>query len=340
MPTMTGRTYRLCVIPGDGIGQEVIPAAVQVLRALPLSLHIVEADAGFATFQRRGVSVPPETLEAIRASDAALFGAVSSPMTKVEGYSSAVVTLRRQLDLYANLRPIRSLPLKGTRPHVDMLIVRENTEDLYIGQEQRYPDRAVAQRLITVRGCERILRYAFETARRQGRRRVTIVHKATILKETCGLFREVGLRMAQEYPDITTDEMLVDTAAMRLITDPERFDVLVTTNLFGDILSDEACALVGGLGLAASGNLGDQAAIFEPVHGSAPDIAGMGIANPLAAILAAAMLLDHIGEAAHAQRVRTAVERVLDEGRVLPPDLGGMATTQAVTHRVIEELSN
>lgn len=329
--------YRICIMPGDGIGQEVIPAAVEVLRALPLSFELVPADAGWDCFQRRGVSVPEETLAAIRSCHAALFGAVSSPMRKVEGYKSAVVTMRQTLELYANLRPVQSVPHASSRPGIDIMIVRENTEGLYIGQEERLPDRAIAHRVITVRGSERILRYAFELARRQSRRKVTIVHKANILKETCGLFRDIGLRIAQEYPEIVTEEMLVDTAAMRLVTDAHTFDVLVTTNLFGDILSDEASALVGGLGLAPSGNIGEQAAIFEPVHGSAPDIAGKGIANPLAAILAAAMLLDHIGAPQQAARVRRAVNGVLAQG-VLTPDLGGSARTTDVTAAVVAAL--
>ncbi len=325
--------YRICVMLGDGIGQEVIPAALEVLRSLPLSFDFVQADAGWDCFLRRGVSVPDETLAAIRSSHAALFGAVSSPMHKVEGYKSAVVTMRQGLDLYANLRPVISVPLASSREGVDMVIVRENTEGLYIGQEERFPDRAIAKRVITVRGSERICRYAYELARRQKRHKVTIVHKANILKETCGLFRDTGLRIATEYPEITTEEMLVDTAAMRLVTDPQKFDVLVTTNLFGDILSDEASALCGGLGLAPSANIGEGAAIFEPVHGSAPDIAGKGIANPMAAILAAALMLDHIGEGQQAARVRKAVHAVLRSGP-LTPDLGGAAHTAEVTAAV------
>jgi homoisocitrate dehydrogenase len=324
-------------MPGDGIGQEVIPAALQMLQELPLRFAFTHADAGWACFQRRGVSVPEETLAAIRASDAALFGAVSSPMQKVAGYRSAVVTMRQELDLYANVRPAVSLPVAASRAGIDMVIVRENTEGLYIGQEERLADRAIARRVITVRGSERIVRYAYELARRQTRKKVTIVHKANVLKETCGLFREVGLRVAAEYPEVATEEMLVDTAAMRLITHPHTFDVLVTTNLFGDILSDEASALVGGLGLAPSGNIGAAAAIFEPVHGSAPDIAGKGIANPLAAILAAAMMLDHLGEGEQAERVRGAVRRVV-QGSVLTPDLGGSAGTGDVTRAVIAAL--
>ncbi len=329
--------YRICVIPGDGIGQEVIPAAVQALQALPLSLAFTQADAGWGCFERRGVSVPEETLQAIRDSDAALFGAVSSPMRKVEGYKSAVITMRQQLDLYANIRPVVSIPVASSRRGVDMVVVRENTEGLYVGQEERLPDRAIARRVITVRGSERIVLYAYHLAQRRPRRKVTIVHKANVLKETCGLFREIGLRIAAEHPDVTTEEMLVDTAAMRLVTDPQAFDVLVTTNLFGDILSDEASALCGGLGLAPSGNIGEHAAVFEPVHGSAPDIAGKGIANPMAAILAAAMMLDHLGEPGQAQRLRRAVVHVLEHGP-LPPDLGGSARTTDVTAAIIAAL--
>ena len=325
-------------MPGDGIGQEVIAEAVRVLQSLPLEFAFVHADAGWECFLRRGVSVPDETLNLIRSSDASLFGAVSSPMRKVEGYRSAVVTMRQSLELYANLRPVISIPIPTSRQGIDMVVVRENTEGLYVGQEERLPDRAIAKRIITVRGSQRILRYAFELARRQNRRKVTIVHKANILKETCGLFRDIGLQMAGEYPDMTTEEMLVDTAAMRLITDPHKFDVLVTTNLFGDILSDEASALVGGLGLAPSANIGENAAIFEPVHGSAPDIAGKGIANPLAAILASAMMLDHLGEPFQAGRLRRAVNAVLVQGPHTP-DLGGTATTGDVTRAVIEALA-
>jgi homoisocitrate dehydrogenase len=247
--------------------------------------------------------------------------------------------MRRQLDLYANLRPVQSLPLAGCRPGVDLWIVRENTEDLYVGQETNDGQRATALRVITRAASQRIARTAFELARRQGLGRVTIVHKATILRETDGLFRSACLAVAADYPDITTDEQLVDSMALKLMLQPERFGVVVTTNLFGDILSDEAAALVGGLGTVAAGNIGPQAAVFEPVHGSAPDIAGRGLANPTAALLASVLLLEHLDQPAAARRLRQAVLASLAAG-ILTPDLGGRATTADFTQAVIDRLAD
>ncbi len=326
-------SYTICLIEGDGIGHEVIPAGRTLLEAVGLDLTFVQAEAGWATFQREGTALPQATIAAVRAADATLFGAVSSPLSRVDGYRSPIVGLRRELDLYANLRPVRSQPLAATRAGIDMLIVRENSEGLYAGRERATDDEAITERVITRRGSERIVRLACELAL-QRRKALTIVHKANVLRATCGLFREVAFAVTAEYPGLLVDELLVDTAAMRLITDPERFDVLVTTNLFGDILSDEAAALVGGLGLAPAGNIGVGAAIFEPVHGSAPDIAGQGIANPLATFGAVAMLLQHLGEVAWAGRVERAIEQVIAAGP-LTPDLGGQATTAQVTARVI-----
>lgn len=294
-------TYTVTVIPGDGIGAEVIPAAVSVLEALDLPLAFRYAEAGFGTFERGGEALPAETIAACAASDAVLFGATSSPVTRVPGYRSPILALRRQFDLYANLRP-------AVGAGIDLLVVRENTEGLYSGRE-RLADggaTAIAERVITARASERIARMACEQARRR-RGRLTVVHKANVLKETCGLFRRVALDVAAGYPDVAVDELLVDAAAMWLARDPGRFDVIVTTNLFGDILSDLAAGMTGGLGLAASANVGDgRPALFEPVHGSAPDIAGQGTADPRAAILSAALLLDHLGYAGQGERVRRA----------------------------------
>jgi len=302
----------------------------------------VPAEAGWGAFQRLGVALPEETIEAVRASAATLFGAVSSPLQPVPGYRSPIVALRREFDLYANLRPVLSQPVPSSRPGIDMLIVRENSEGLYSGRERATTDEAVTERVITRKGSERIVRAACRLAS-QRRGLLTVVHKANVLRATCGLFRQVALEVVaawnadRSHPPVRAEEMLVDTCAMRLITDPERFDVLVTTNLFGDILSDEAAALVGGLGLAPSGNVGEAQGIFEPVHGSAPDIAGQGIANPMAAFLAAAMLLDFVGERDTGQRVRSAVNHVLQVG-LLTPDLGGRATTEQVTQAVIDKM--
>lgn len=349
---MVDRTFRLCVIEGDGIGHEVIPPAVEALRATGFAFETVHAQAGWDCFQRHNTALPAETQEAARASDAVLFGAVSSPSRKVEGYSSPIVALRRELDLFANLRPSHSWPIPASRPGIDLLLVRENTECLYVKRERREGEgasaRAIAERVITRRGSERIARVACEWAMKR-RRHLTIVHKANVLTETCGLFRETALQVTAGYPGLTVQEMLVDTTAMRLVTHPEEFDVLVTTNLFGDILSDEAAGLVGGLGLAPSANIGGDAApghaqhrthaLFEPVHGSAPDIAGKGIANPVAAILAAAMLLDYAGQVARADCVRTAVDRVMACGPHTP-DLGGTATTAQVTDAIKSQIAN
>lgn len=332
---------RICVIPGDGVGQEVIPAAQRVLEALALDLEFVRADAGFAHFQKTGDAVPEATLATVKTCDATLFGATSSPMTRVEGYRSPILALRKTLDLYANLRPVRSLPGAFSRPNVDLLIVRENTEGLYAGRERAEgEDTAIAERVITRRASERIALVAFQLAQTRGKR-VTIVHKANVLKLTDGLFRETCFKVAREFPEVRADEMLVDAMAMRLFQDPQNFDVIVTTNLFGDILSDAASALIGGLGVAPSGNLGVSNAVFEPVHGSAPDITGKGIANPIGAILSSAMMLDYLKLDEAAQRVRRAVDRALEQ-KVLTRDLHdgtqSAATTDEMTRAIIESL--
>lgn len=327
---------RICIIPGDGIGPEVIGAAVEVLRAVAPDTELSEAEAGWATFQRHGAALPAATLEAAQAADAVLFGAVASPSHAVPGYRSPIVQLRRDLDLFANLRPTQG-------PEADLVIVRENTEGLYAGRERLEDDgaTAIAERVITRRASARIARAAFELARSrrkpEGSPKVTIVHKANVLRVSDGLFRETCLDVARDYPDVQIEEMLVDVAAMRLAQSAARFDVVVTTNLFGDILSDVACIHGGGLGLAASANLGDSRALFEPVHGAAPDIVGRGIANPLAAIECVAMLLDWRGRGAEAARVRAAGAAVLRDGPHTP-DLGGSATTAAITAAVIERL--
>ncbi len=329
-------SFKLCVIEGDGIGREVIPVAVEALRSTGLNFTTVYAEAGWECFQRCGNALPPESLQKARSCDAILFGAISSPMYKVEGYKSPIVELRQRLDLFANLRPCHSWPIPTSRQGVDLLIVRENSEGLYVRRERSDGAVAVAERVITLQGSERITRVACKWAL-QRRRHLTVVHKANVLPETCGLFREVALRVAQEYRGLQIGEMLIDAAAMRLVTNPERFDVIVTTNLFGDILSDEAAGLIGGLGLAPSANIGATHALFEPVHGSAPDIAGMGVANPLAAVLAVAMLLDHFGQHERAEVVRRAVKGVLTDGPHTP-DLGGKASTVEVGRVVIERI--
>ncbi|MBK8024339.1 MAG: isocitrate/isopropylmalate dehydrogenase family protein [Chloroflexi bacterium] len=291
-------THTIVLIPGDGIGQEVIPAARLALEALDLPLVFREADAGFAVFERTGSALPAETLAACADADAVLFGATQSPMTKVSGYASPILALRRHFDLYANLRPaVTSSPRPGGAPPIDLLVVRENTEGLYSGRERVEADGeiAITERVITAHASRRITEAACQWALRR-RGKLTLVHKANVLKETCGLFRRAALEVTAEYPTLEVEEMLVDTTAMRLVQEPERFDVIVTTNLFGDILSDLAAGLTGGLGLAASANVGEgRFGLFEPVHGSAPDIAGQDKADPRAAILSAALMLAHLG---------------------------------------------
>jgi homoisocitrate dehydrogenase len=325
--------FVLCVIEGDGIGREVIPAAVEVLAETGFAFEAVHARAGWECFTETGTALPEETVETALHSRAVLFGAISSPSYKVEGYSSPILGLRQRLGLFANLRPSRSWPIPTSRPGIDLLVVRENSEGLYVRRERSDGQTAVAERLITRQGSERIARVACDLATAR-RRQLTIVHKANVLPQTCGLFRQTALDVAAQYSELAVEEMLVDTMAMRLVTDPDRFDVIVTTNLFGDILSDEAAGLVGGLGLAPSANVGaDDRALFEPVHGSAPDIAGQGIANPIAAILSVAMLLDHARQPERAKWVRRAVEQVLAAGPHTP-DMGGSATTAQVTKAI------
>jgi homoisocitrate dehydrogenase len=339
----------LCVIEGDGIGQEVIPAAVRVLQDAVPGLQTVKAEAGWDCFLRRGVSVPEETLEAIRACGAAVFGAVSSPTRKVTGYRSAILTMRQSLDLYANLRPVRSLPRISPRPDVDLMVVRENTEGLYAGRE-RLEDNgatAIAERVITRRASRRLAERALALmqAENAGKpRRLTIVHKANVLPLTDGLFRDSVREVMEERGEsefeLEVNELLVDIAALTLISEPERFDVIITTNLFGDILSDEAAYWIGGMGLAPSLNWGEGVALAEPVHGSAPDIAGKGIANPIAAILSGALLARYAWKLPEsADRIEGAVRAALSEdlafkGRRLATGI----TTEQITRAVLDRL--
>ena len=325
--------HTICLIAGDGIGQEVIPAARRLLEATEAPLEFVTAEAGWATFQATGASVPPETLAKVTKADATLAGAFTSPSHRVEGHQGAIRYMRRTLDLFSKLRPSRSRPIAGVVPGLDMLMVRENTEGLYVEKERRYGDLAIADAVVTRRACERIARVALEQARRR-RKRLAVIHKANVLPMTSGMFLETVMEIAREYPDVETYDVIVDAAAMRLVRDPESFDVLVSTNLFGDILSDLMAGLTGGLGVAPSANVGERYAIFEPVHGSAPDIAGKGIANPTATMLTAAMMLDHLGLRDIAERIDDAVSYVLEHGPVTG-DLGGDADTERFTDAVI-----
>ena len=336
-------TREATLIRGDGIGPEIVAATLEVLGALGVTLSWDEQLAGVAALDRVSDPIPPATLDSIRRTRLALKGPLTTPVGS--GFRSVNVALRQEFDLYANVRPARTVLPGGRYDNIDLVLIRENTEGLYVGLDHSFrvagDRRALAQAMsvITREGCERICRYAFEYAKAHGRRKVTIVHKANILKATSGLFLDTGRRVAQEYAGVVAaDDKIVDNCAMQLVLDPWQFDVIVTTNLFGDILSDEAAGLVGGLGLAPGGNVGTHAAIFESVHGSAPDIAGQGVANPAALMLAAAMLLDHVGERDAASRLRQAVTTVIARDNVRTRDLGGSASTaefaRAVAHRV------
>lgn len=334
-------TQTITVIRGDGIGPEIMDATLQVLDTMNLGLQYEFADAGLAALEKHGELLPAATMDSIRRNRIALKSPLTTPVG--EGFSSINVELRKRFDLYANVRPAKSFPNTRSRfpTGVDLVTVRENTEGAYSAEGQQVSEDGETATSITKttrRGSERIVRYAFDLARRTGRRKVTVVHKANILKSTSGLFLKTARLVAQEYPDIECNEMIVDNCCMQLVMRPEQFDVIVTTNLFGDIISDLCAGLVGGLGLAPGANIGSDAAIFEAVHGTAPDIAGQGKANPCALLLGAAQMLDHLGKCEEAQRLRDAIVATLDAKDSLTPDLGGSGTTtsfaQAIASRI------
>ena len=331
---------QLCVIEGDGIGREVIPAAVSILEKVIPDLKIHSAEAGWDCFIRTGTSVPPLTLVMINQCGAALFGAVSSPSHFVNGYRSAVITMRQELNLFANIRPVKSLPGISARDDVDLIIVRENTEGLYSGVERLDGDTAIAERIITRKASMRIARTALQVLLQNGRKKLTIVHKANILPLTDGLFRDTVRQVVESVltggQHVEVEEMLVDLAAYKMQSEPQSFDVVVTTNLFGDILSDSAAYWGGGMGVAPSINLGEHIAIAEPVHGSAPDIAGKGIANPIAAILSAALLCEYYWNTPlAAQRIRSAVILFLEQTRW---ESKNKLTTKYITNQILNNL--
>ncbi|MEM1508233.1 MAG: isocitrate/isopropylmalate dehydrogenase family protein [Candidatus Bathyarchaeia archaeon] len=336
-------TYRIAVLPGDGIGPEVVSAAVEVLRAVQkavsgLKLEIVYGEAGYNCIEKYGTNLPQKTVEVLRGSHACLKGPMTTP-EEPGAPPSVAVTIRKMFNLYANVRPCKSLPgVWSLKPSIDLVIVRENTEGLYSGVEYEVsPGRGVALRIVTREASERVARFAFKLAEKR-RCHVTCVHKRNILRVTDGIFRDSVFRVAMEFSSVRVDEEHIDAMAMRLIKEPERFDVIVTTNLFGDILSDEAAQIAGGIGLAAGANIGDSYGMFEPVHGSAPKHAGKNRANPIATILAAKMMLDWLGEYEAARRIETAVEKVLSEGKVKTYDLGGTATTSDMGNAIIEKI--
>lgn len=331
------------LIPGDGIGPSIAEAVVRILDAAGAGISWDRRDAGISALERHNTPIPDETLASIREHKIALKGPLTTPVGT--GFRSINVALRKEFDLYANVRPARTLVRGGRYEDIDLVLIRENTEGLYSGIEHYVgiggDPRAAAESVMIVTrfGSERIVRYAFEYAVSRGRKKVTLVHKANILKYTQGLFLDVGREIAAEYEGrVAFEDRIIDATAMMLVMDPYRFDVIVTENMFGDILSDEIAGLVGGLGLAPGGNIGKDVAIFEAVHGSAPDIVGKGIANPTALLLAAILMLDHMGKPEVAARVRDAMQATLDEGKALTSDLGGSSSTGEFADAVISRL--
>lgn len=323
---------RIAVIPGDGIGKEVVEAAMLILENLNLPFEYVWLEAGDEAEKKYGKALPDETLEEVKKCRAVLFGAAG------ETAADVIVKLRQELETYANVRPAKSFKgVKSIHSNVDMVIVRENTECLYKGIEFEVDGVAEAVRIISRKASERIVRFAFELAKREGRKRVTALHKANVMRKTCGLFKRVFYEVAKEYGGIEANDYYIDAACMYIAMDPWRFDVIVTTNMFGDIVSDLAAGIVGGLGLAPSANIGDEYAIFEPVHGAAFDIAGKGIANPTAMILTASMMLRHLGFEEEAKKVERAVEKVLAEGKTTP-DLGGNLKTMEMAEEILKAI--
>lgn len=331
---------KITVIPGDGIGPSIIESAIQILKHVGCDFEYDYADAGLVALEKHGELLPQSTLDLIEKNKVSLKGPLTTPVGG--GFTSINVSLRKKFNLYANVRPVISF--KGTKSrydNIDIITVRENTEGMYSGAGQKRSDdnqSAEAMSIITRDGAERIVTFAFELARQEGRKKVTIIHKANILKSTSGLFLEVAREVAARYPDIQNEEMIVDAACMNLVMYPERFDVMVTTNLFGDILSDLCAGLVGGLGMAPGANIGEGAAIFEAVHGSAPDIAGKNIANPTSVILAAIQMLEYLGMQDKAERIREAVRVTIESGDRVTRDLGGSASTSEFTQAIIDRL--
>ena len=330
--------YRITLIPGDGIGPEVTEAARRVLDASGVKIEWEVVEAGEKVMGQYGTPLPDHVLESVKRNKVALKGPITTPVGT--GFRSVNVALRQALNLYANVRPVKSyegVPSRYT--NVDLIIVRENTEDLYAGIEYMAgDDAAVGVKIITRKASERIVRYAFELARREKRRKVTAVHKANIQKLTDGLFLECARKVAQDYPDIEFEDMIVDAMSMKLVQSPENYDVLVMPNMYGDILSDLAAGLVGGLGIAPGANIGEDGAVFEPIHGSAPKRAGQNLANPTATILSGVMMLRYLGELEAADRVEKAVAKVIKEGKEVTYDLGGSTGTREFADAVIREM--
>ncbi len=332
--------HKITLIPGDGIGPEVTAATLKVIEAAGLEVEWETINAGKDAFEKHGQYLPDELMESIQRTRVAIKGPISTPIGK--GFSSINVALRKALTLYANFRPIKNLPGVKTRfDDVDIIVVRENTEDLYSGLEHIVvPGVVESLKIITAEASTRIARFAFEYARKHGRKKITSVHKANIMKLSDGLFLECVRNIAQLFPEITYEEMIVDNTCMQMVLDPQQFDVMLLENLYGDIVSDLGAGLVGGLGLVPGANLGETCAIFEPVHGSAPKIAGRNMANPTAMLLSAVLMFQHLGETEKAALIASAVEKVYANGKLRTADLGGDSSTSQFTDAVVQHLVN
>ncbi|MDR2623980.1 MAG: isocitrate/isopropylmalate dehydrogenase family protein [Methanobrevibacter sp.] len=331
--------YKITTVGGDGIGPEVMKGTIAILKSLDLNLDFIEMEAGCDCLKKNGTTIPEETIKSAKKSDATLFGAI----TTVANEKSPIIALRKNLDVYANLRPVKSfVGINCLYPKLNFYIVRENTEGLYSEIEYCSADEktAIAHRVVSKKASKKIIDFTFKQATENKRDKVTCVHKANVLKKTDGIFKESFYKIAKNYPNIKVEDYYVDTMAMYLIQKPEYFDYIVTTNLFGDILSDEAAGLVGGLGITPSGNIGDKHGLFEPVHGSAPDIAGKNVSNPMAMILSSGMMLDFLNEKYYSNQVRKAVENVLKKKKIATPDLGGRNKTMDVVNEVVNELKS
>ena len=339
---MTGRTHRIAVLPGDGIGPEVVEATLTVLNAIQkvddVKLELLKGEAGFDVISKYGTNLPAKTVDMIKKTDACLKGPMTTP-EEPGSPRSVAVTLRSMFDLYANMRPARTLPnVPSLKPNIDMIVVRENTEDLYVGKEfEVAPGVGVAMKINTTRASERIAKFAFDLTMKR-RKKLAFVHKANILKITDGIFKQAVLNVSKNYPGVELEDIHVDAATMQFIRRPESFDVVVATNLYGDILTDEAAALVGGLGVAAGGNIGDHYGMFEPASGSAPKYTGQNKVNPVAMIEASRMMLDFLGEPEAAVKVEKATLKVLEEGKVLTFDLGGKAKTSDMGSAIAQKI--
>ena len=330
--------YNVTLIPGDGIGPEVVDAARRVIAATGVKIDWDVQDAGAAQIEKYGTPLPQNVIDSIKKNGIALKGPVTTPSGG--GFRSVNVALRKEFDLYANVRPIKTYEgVESRYKDIDLVVVRENTEDLYAGVEHMVgQDAAESIKIFTRKGCTRIIKFAFDYARREGRKKVTVVHKANIMKCTDGMFLNIAREIAGEYPDIQFEDMIVDAMCMNLVLNPENYDVLVLPNLYGDIVSDLCAGLVGGLGMTPGANIGVNGAIFEPVHGSAPTIAGKNVANPTAIILSAALMLSHLGEQECARNLEQAIAAVLAEGKCLTSDLGGKTGTSEFADAVISKL--